>query len=123
MPKPRTATAILEARGAFAKNPNRTRVEPKVADPFPDVAPGGLSDGEVRAWHYIRKQVPGGVLTSADQSTVILAATLWAEFWSDRTGFSAAKIGHLRAVLGTLGMSPSDRAKLATKPDGDDGDF
>ena len=123
MPQPRTATALLEARGAFKNHPNRKREDPKVSTPFVAVAPAELDPLEVKWWHKLVKMVPDGVLTGADQATVILAATLMAEFMSDRRGFPSAKIAQMRAVFGELGLSPSARAKLATKPEADDGDF
>ena len=123
MPQPRTATALLEARGAFAKNPDRARVDPVVTSPFPDVAPAELEPLEVKWWHKLVKQVPGGVLTGADQAMMMICACLMAEYMADRQGFPAAKLARLTSELGKFGLSPSDRAKLATKPEGDDGEF
>ena len=123
MSRPRTATAILEARGAFKSNPDRKREDPKCSSPFPDVAPENLTPLQVKWWHSIRRMVPDGILTGADQLTVHLAAVLWSEFMVDSAGMNTGRIGQMRSVMGSLGLSPADRAKLATKPEGDDGDF
>jgi len=123
MSKARTATAILEARGAFARNPQRKRKDPEVKGDFPDVAPANLTPIQVKAWWELVRQIPCGVLTSADQATVRLCAVLWAEFLVDAAGMQTARITQLRNVMGDLGLSPAARAKLATRPEDDDGDF
>ena len=123
MPKPRTASSILEARGAFAKDPKRARVDPVVSNPFPEVAPSHLNPLEVKCWHELRKCAPDGVLTGADVETVNVAACLLAESRADFAGMATARIGQLVTMLGKFGMSPADRAKLATKPVDDDGEF
>ena len=123
MPQPRTATALLDARGAFKNHPERKRVDPKVSNPFPEVAPSHLNPLEVKCWHELRKSAPDGVLTAADVEMVNVAAGLVAESRSDFKGMATARIGQLVTILGRFGMSPSDRAKLATKPEDDDGEF
>ena len=123
MPQPRTATAILEARGAFAKNPDRKRVDPVVTDPFPTQAPGHLNPLQVKCWHLIRECIPASVLNGADALMVEVCACLYAEFRSDSEGMATARIGQMTKLFGQFGMSPADRAKLATKPEDDDGAF
>jgi phage terminase small subunit len=116
MARPRTATAILDARGAFAKNPKRKREDPKVSDPFPTVAPSHLDPLQVKCWHIIREITPATVLQGADILAVELAACLYAEFRSDPKEMNNGRIGQLRAALGVLGLSPADRARLAVAP-------
>jgi len=123
MTKARTATAILDARGAFRKHPERKRKDPKVKSKFPRRAPSELTPVQVKCWHRIVKQAPDGILTGADQVTVHLAAVLWAEFVARPDEMPTARIAQLRGVIATLGMSPSDRAKLAVTPGKDDDDF
>ena len=119
----RTATSILEARGAFKKNPDRKRQDPVVKEKFPEEAPSDLSPIEVKWWHIVRKQVPIGVLTGADQSAVRIAAVLSAEFALNSGDMPAGRIAQMRAAMSDLGLSPAARAKLATKPEGDNDDF
>ena len=123
MSRPRTATAILDARGAFKAHPERKREDPKVDSAFPDVAPSELDPLEVKWWHRIRKMVPAAVLTGADQALMIQAAALMAEYMSDRRGMATSRMAHMTKVLGLFGLSPSDRARLAATPEDDDGDF
>lgn len=123
MSRPRTASAILDARGAFAKNPDRKREDPEVKEPFPESAPSDLDPLEVKWWHRIRKMVPPAVLTGADQATLIIAASLMAEYMADRKGMATSRIALMGNVLGKFGLSPADRAKLATAPEDDDGEF
>ena len=123
MSRARTATAILDARGAFQKNPDRNRQDPKVSKPFPMRAPSCLTPLQVKSWHWLVKQVPDGVLTGADQATLHLAACLWAEFQARPDEMPTARIAQMRGVMGTLGLSPSDRAKLAVKPEKDNDGF
>lgn len=123
MGRPRTATSILEAKGAFRKDPQRKREDPEVTDPFPDIAPANLNPLQVKWWHRIVKMAPDAVLTGADQVIVRICAVLAAEFASDPAKMPTARIAQLRSVMGELGLSPAARAKLATAPRDDDGEF
>lgn len=123
MSRPRTATAILDARGAFKKHPERKRTDPKVSDPFPETAPETLTPLQVKWWHRVREMIPKGVLTGADQLTVRVCACLAAEYERSPDDMPTARIAQMRGFMGELGLSPSARAKLATKPEDDDGEF
>ena len=123
MSRPRTATAILDARGAFKKNPKRKRQEPEVAWSFPESAPADLDPLEVKWWHSIRRMVPASVLTHADQAMMIVAAGLMAEYMADRKEMATSRISLLGTVLGRFGLSPADRAKLSVEPDKPGGEF
>ena len=123
MGRARTATALLEARGAFKNHPERKRQDPEVKSDFPGIAPANLTPLQLRAWGYIVNQIPASVLTGADQASVQLLCVLWAEFQQDTASFPSAKIGQMRGLMGEFGMSPAARAKLATRPEDDDGDF
>ena len=123
MSRPRTATKILDARGAFKKHPERKRQDPKCSSPFPVKAPGHLSPIQVKWWHKIKRAVPDGVLAGADIFAVELAAVLWSEFVVDPAGMSNGRLSQMRAALGCLGLSPADRAKLAAEPTKESGAF
>lgn len=123
MSRPRTATAILDAKGAFRKDPARRRKDPEVKDPFPGEAPADLEPLEVKWWHLLAKQVPAGVLTGADQAKMTIMAGLMAEYMADRKGMATARLSLLDKMMGQFGLSPSDRAKLATSAEDDSGDF
>lgn len=112
MARPRTPTKILDARGAFDKNPNRRRDgEPEVKESI-GAPPEELSEGELKAWKMIVSRAPMGVLTSADWPSVWMAARIWAGFISD-PDYPAGKVARLHAMLGQFGLNPSDRSKLS----------
>jgi len=113
MPRPRTPTKVLEARGAFKKDPQRKRDgEPEVTTPL-GAPHESLNAAESAAWLELARNAPPGVLTEADRLPVEMAACLLVEFRADRAGFSAVKLARLQSLCGAFGMTPSDRAKLA----------
>lgn len=117
MGRPRTATKILEMRGAFKRNPERKRpYEPVSTSQFPSQPPAHLSDDEKARWNEIVVAVPAGVLTGADIFTVELAAVLLNGFRLERRKMLPALLTRLSTELGKLGLSPSDRAKLRVEP-------
>lgn len=110
--RPRTPSKILDARGAFKKNPDRKRDgEPEVKDPI-GAPPEDLTDGELKAWNMIVARAPMGVLTSADWPTVWMASRLWAGFITE-PDYPAGKVARLHAILGQFGLDPSSRAKMS----------
>jgi len=113
MSKPRTATAILEARGAFKNHPERKRQhEPEPAGGLPDKPPHHLTEEQKATWRQIVDITPPGVLANSDQLIVEIAACLLAEFRANPNEMVTARITRLTCELGKLGLSPSDRAGL-----------
>ena len=112
MGRPATATKILEARGAFKKNPNRARpYEPEVKEPFPKDPPKHLARKQKATWREIVSYCPFGVLTRADRFPVEVAACLLAEYREDPDAMPTARIGRMCAEFGRLGLSPADRTR------------
>lgn len=114
MARPRTPTNVLDLRGSFKRHPERKRTgEPKPAGKI-GAAPAGLDAQQKKCWREIVKDCPPNVLTNADRWAVEICAVLMARF---RVGeATGAEVGHLRALLGQLGMTPSERAKLSIEP-------
>lgn len=115
MARPRTATNILELKGAFAKNPNRKAA--REDEPVPNAgigpAPEYLAEDERSAWDYIVGTVPAGVLGDCDRSHLEIAARLFA--YSRRVSvedWSAMKIARLDSMLGRMGLNPAERSKV-----------
>lgn len=121
MARHKTPTNVLEASGAFKKNPNRGRPkEPKVTKKL-GKPPYTLSDSQLKAWKEIVTQAPGGVLTFADRINVEMASGLLAEYRMTQTDFSAAKMSRLQSILATFGMSPADRSRVEVEPEKEKG--
>ena len=115
MARPRTATEILKARGAFAKNPQRARVEPVSAGTLRKTPPANLTPDQKHAWRRIAKIAPAGVLQNSDEIMIELAAVLLAEFQADPGMMPTARLLRLETQLGKLGLSPSDRARVGVE--------
>jgi len=113
MSRPRTAMEILEARGAFAKNPQRRRPpEPKPTNALRKRPPAHLNDKQRQAWRRIVRIAPPGVLTNADEIMLELTSCLLAEFMVDPGAMATPRIARLERQLGKLGLSPQDRINL-----------
>jgi len=113
MPKPRTPSAVLEARGAFAHNPDRKR-EDFQSGVFDNSAPDYFSPGQVVVWDEIVSLLPPSVLQATDRMAVELTARLIARFRSqDDADVSMAQVAQIRTALASLGMTPADRSRVA----------
>ncbi|PKF72682.1 terminase [Pseudomonas fluvialis] len=114
MSRPRTPTNVLDARGAFKKDPQRARTDAQTAGPL-GKAPSHITGEVLKAWKEIEKSAPLQVLTESDRLALELAANLLAQFRLDPVEFPAAKLVRLEALLGKFGMTPADRAKVGGK--------
>jgi len=116
MPRPKTATSILEARGAYKANPQRKPLhEPIVNEPFDTTPPEELEGKELECWHETIGLVPAGVLTAADRMSVELVAVLMTEFRAKKGKTPGAVLNRLAMELGKLGLNPSGRAGLVVE--------
>ena len=115
MARPRTATAILNARGAFKKDPQRTRTDPKPTGTLRKTPPANLTTDQKRAWQRIVKIAPAGVLQCSDEIMIELASCLLAEFQSDPGEMPTARLLRLETQLGKFGLSPADRARIGVE--------
>ena len=117
MPKPRTPSAVLEARGAFAHNPDRKREDFQSGE-FDKSAPEYFSPGQVAVWNEIVCLLPPSVLQATDRLAVELTARLVARFRSQEDAdVSMAQVAQIRTALASLGMTPADRSRVgAIKP-------
>ncbi len=115
MARPRTATKILELKGAFKRNPQRKRSEPTCANQLKKTAPRYLNSDQKAAWRKIIKIAPPGVLQESDEMIVASVACLWAEFLQGPALMHPQKLLRLEIQLGRLGMTPSDRSKVTVE--------
>lgn len=113
MARPRTATNILDARGAFQKDPQRKRPdEPKPKTKFRKNAPAHLTAEQRSVWKELVRQIPAGVLTGADAAVVEITVVLFAQFRELGACMPAAQLTRMCALMGRLGLDPSGRASL-----------
>lgn len=116
MARNRTPSNILELRGAFDKNPQRRREEPKV-DSEPGQPPEHFDDARCATWAEIVDMAPEGVLTKADRIAVEMLADLMVRYRAsmkpDGEKFTSADRRDLMALLARFGMTAADRSRVA----------
>ena len=111
MPRQRTPIAQAINSGAVEKNPKRFAErlkEPKGKRLGPP--PAYLSPLQRNLWASIIARVPEGVLTSGDCFIVEIAVLLLEKLRSGE--IKTVEIGHLRAALGSMGLTPADRSRV-----------
>jgi hypothetical protein len=116
MPGPRKPTAILEATGAYIKNPQRRRPpEPRPVGPL-GTAPEHLGDREKTIWDELSSLLPPGVAGSCDEPAFEVIVCLLSQFRHNRSTMSGSLLMQLSNLLGKFGMTPSSRASLSIPP-------
>ena len=118
MSRPRTPSNVLDLRGAFDKNPQRRREDPKVEAGLGD-APDYFTDDERKVWAEIEQSAPEGVLSRADRIAVEMLTDLIVRFRA-RQPLKAAERNHMLNLLSRLGMTAADRSRVAKPDDGED---
>jgi hypothetical protein len=117
MSRPRKPTAILEASGAFIKDPQRRRpYEPRATTPLGS-PPERLEAREQEIWYEIAAQLAKGVGTGADRPAFEVLVCLMAMFRHERGKMNTALVSVLISLLGKFGLTPADRSKISVPPD------
>ena len=115
MGRPHVPTAVHRLKGTMQAHPERMRAREN--EPVPEdglgECPAMLAPEVRQAWHSIVDGCAPGVLTSMDRVTMELAATLLARFRSDPMECHVGVVARLHALLGSMGMTPADRSKVA----------
>ena len=111
---------MLRLVGAFEKNPARGRARAGEPDPVGEIGepPAALSLPERAAWNEICTISHAGVLCRADRLAVELAARLLAEYRLAPVTFPNARLLRLQILLGSFGMTPADRSRVAATSPG-----
>jgi hypothetical protein len=119
MARPKTPTSILDARGAFKKDPGRARPkEPSGNGVLSDLSPAlpleltHLFSQELfdLCWDELHAQIPAGVATGTDYTTFYLCVEMLATHKA--VGLSDGRFSKLITLMGKFGLNPSDRAGL-----------
>jgi len=109
VPKP---TRLKVLQGTFRKD--RAKNEPNPTAPIGD-PPAHLTQEQAFCWREIVGICADRVLTEADRLAVEIAACLMLEYrMHAKTGmqYSMQKLSTLIVLLGKMGLTPSDRAKI-----------
>ncbi len=115
MSRPRTATAVLEARGAFTRHPERRRERRNEPQPTGELGPPpkGFDKFRRKLWKELAGIISPGVLANDNRWTVELTVTLMAQ---QRQGIISDKgRAQLVTLLSKLGMTPADRSKVVAR--------
>lgn len=112
-------TAILEASGAFERNPSRAR--PDEPDTGRGIGPAPTHMDEVRrkVWDEIVSNCAAGVFQSSDRTMLEVLTALIVEFRESPAEFGGRKYQQLLTFLARCGMTPADRSRIVVsgKPD------
>ena len=115
MGRPRKPTVILEASGAFAKNPDRGRAranEPKPTEPLGD-PPKWLKASAIDCWNDLVAAICYP-LTKSDAHMLAMTAMLEAKVRDGTAG--GAEQNLYTKCLGKFGLSPADRSNVQVAP-------
>jgi phage terminase small subunit len=119
MGRPRLPTNVLDARGAFKKDPQRAVAradEPKPAEGDEiGEPPDWFGPEQFMCWQEIVTLAHGGTLSSADRLIVEHGAQLLAMLRAEQWRVHPTIMIRWETVLAKLGMTPSDRSKVAAR--------
>jgi hypothetical protein len=114
MARPRTPTAILDAKGSFIAKPSRRRdAEPTTDRPLGN-PPTCLTKDEKKVWRELAKQALPGVVFESDRLMFSVLVRLAAKFYSG-VPMMAAETAQMIALSGKFAMTPADRSKVAVE--------
>jgi len=111
MSRNRTASNVLELKGAFKHDPMRARVDAATGRPIGPCPVDGPITYEI-AWDYLISCSPAGVLDERDRPFLEVAARLFTEMRNNFEGMHPARLGRLEMMLSKLGMTPVDSSRV-----------
>jgi hypothetical protein len=115
MGRNRTPTEILDAKGAFAKNPNRERSsEPTTNQPIGN-PPTYLSKPEKKIWKELVKQSLPGVLKYSDRAAFELLVRLTSTIRTDYATMRVADKSLFVSLCSRFALTPADRSKVSVE--------
>lgn len=113
MGRPPTPTHILELNGAFKNHPERKTARANEPKPTEKIGrpPSHLTLDQKLAWKELEAMVVPGLLTKTDRLVLEMIARLLVKL-RDGT-IKTQEVSILTTLIGKLGMSPADRAKVS----------
>lgn len=116
MPQRRKSASELALSGAGRRKPARYagRGEAPQIEPLGSV-PRHLSTAQKAIWRQVVKLAPSGVLGAPDEFALEIAVRLIER--SRREVMKPSELSILLSLLGKLGLTPADRAKLTVTPE------
>lgn len=114
MARPRTASNVLELKGAFKKNPSRGKERANEPVPVGDIGdpPKRFKPAERACWKEIVELCHAGTLCTADRLIVEHASMLLAHLRAEKWEVHPTILVRWEAALGKLGLTPADRSKV-----------
>lgn len=112
MPRPRTPLSIAEDTGALDHNPKRFADRVNVPQPEGPIGdpPEFFDDYQKAIWKEVVALPAKGVLTSADR--LLVETTVYLVAMQRIGDIKPVDRGHLRACLGSMGLTPADRTRV-----------
>jgi hypothetical protein len=113
MSRPRKPTAVHALTGAIEHDPGRfaDRAREPIDDRPLGPPPESMRPDQRAAWMEIERLAPW--LAFADRLAVEVTSWLLARFRLDASSMPPALLTRLETMLGRLGLTPSDRSKVA----------
>jgi len=111
--RPKKPTILKLANGSLRHNPSRRNPGEPAPTRGIGPAPERLTAEQREAWDEVVGICYPGVLGDSDRIILEMIACLLTEFRANPVEFNGARITALVSMLGRLGLSPADRAKVS----------
>ena len=110
-----TPSAILDARGAFLKHPERKRpAEPSPREPLVETAPKDFSKEQKKLWKELMRMIPPGVAFDSDTWALRRLVILEAKSRSTEKVI-ASEYSQWLQLLDRFGLNPSARSRISVE--------
>lgn len=114
MPRNRTPTAILDAKGGFLTHKDRQRPNEPISDRPIGNPPTSLSKEEKKVWRDLVKQACPGVLMESDRLMFAVLVRLATKFYTNAP-MMAAETNQMITLSSKFAMNPADRSRVAVE--------
>ena len=112
--RPRKPVEVLEANGAFEKNPQRRRDPPPKSNHPAGDPPEYLNAVEKQIWHELVMDIPMGVATAPDRGA--LGCLCMLEYLKRNRNIKVIELNVLIKLYSLFGLTPADRTRVTAAP-------